>query len=287
MAYTYLKEHPGLSAATIGGEGDGSWRSKDIFVPHPTIPDFWKYVTRADDRITLINGEKILPLPIESCVRESILVREAVVVGIDRSIPGLLVFKSGLADALYDVEYVDAIWPTVQDANSRAEGFSQIAKDMIYLFSSDVEYPRADKNSIIRAQVSRMFAAQIDEMYARMDAQEGVLKLSLSNMEAFLKQAYVDIVGAELPSLDIDFFQSGIDSLKSIQMRRIIQKTLDLGGHELSSNVVYNYHNMKELARYLKSLSTGENMQVDDDTVIMEHLIADHSSFGEVAVGNC
>lgn len=280
----YLKDHPGLSAATAGDEPDGSWRSKDIFVPHPTIPDVWKYVTRVDDRITLFNGEKVLPLPIEGCMRESDLVREAVVVGIDRSIPGLLVFRSDLADRLSDSEYVNAIWPTVQDANSRAEGFSQIAKDMIHVFPSDAEYPRTDKNSIIRAQVYQKFAGQIDSLYARMDAQEGLLKLSLPALEEFLQEAYEDIVGEALPSLETDFFHAGVDSLKAIYMRRVIQKTLDLRGHELSSNVVYEHQNARGLARYLWSLSSGEDVQVNGDTSFMGQLIDDHSRFGEVAV---
>lgn len=283
----FLKGHPALSASAAGGEPDGSWRSRDIFEPHPTIPDAWKYITRLDDRVTLINGEKVLPLPIEGRVRECELVREAVVVGIDRTHPGLLVFRSYLADELSDSEYVDAIWPTVQDANSRAEGFSQIAKDMIHVFPSDVEYPHTDKNSIIRAQVYKKFTKQIDDMYNRTNGQGGTLRLTLPELEKFLRQAYEEAIGSELPSLDADFFQAGVDSLKSIQMTRVIQKTLDLGGHELRSNEIYKYHNVKELARYLQSLHSGESMQVDDDVAIMKQLITDHSKFEvEVAVRN-
>lgn len=51
----YLQSHPGLapSIANSDDPAPGSWRSKDVFAPHPSIPDVWKYVTRMDDRITL------------------------------------------------------------------------------------------------------------------------------------------------------------------------------------------------------------------------------------------
>ncbi|OAG01988.1 acetyl-CoA synthetase-like protein [Paraphaeosphaeria sporulosa] len=280
----YLRGHPGLSSTSLESETDGSWRSKDIFVPHSTVLDAWKYITRTDDRITLINGEKVLPLPIEGCIRENHLVREAVVIGIDRPIPGLLVFKSHLADQIPDGEYVDSIWPTIQDANAAAESFSQITKDMIWVFLSTEEYPRTDKNSIIRAQVYRTFAQQIDMLYARIEAQEGCLKLSLPAIEEFLRETFEDIVGASMPSAETDYFSAGVDSLRAIQMRRIIQKTLDLGGHELSPNVVYEYQSPKKLAQYLHSLRTGTSMAVDGEAELMGQLITDHSTFGEVAI---
>ncbi|KAI2635716.1 acetyl-CoA synthetase-like protein [Hypomontagnella submonticulosa] len=296
----YLKGHPGLSTSNSDDPAPGSFRSKDIFVPHPTLPDKWKYVTRLDDRITLVNGEKVLPLPIEGCIRESDLVREAVVVGVDKPMPGLLAFKSRSADGMSNDEYIDAIWPVVEVANSRAESFSQITKDMIYVFASNVEYPRTDKGSIIRAQVYKVFAEQINEMYATLEeAHEGSLKLDVPGIEAFLKDTYEQIIGAPLASVETDFFTAGVDSLKAIQMRRIIQKTLDLRGHQLSRNVVYERRNPKELARYLYSLSSGKGTKMNGvngvngangangikgESKIINQMINKYSDFGQTAI---
>ena len=246
----------------------------------------WKYVTRLDDRVTLSNGEKVLPLPIEGRIRQDDLVREAVVVGVDRPIPGVLIFRA--SDHLSPEAFLDAVWPSIADANSRAESFSQITKDMVTILPSNVEYPRTDKGSIIRAQVYRQFAVDINEMYNRLEADhEGTLQLDLAGIESFLKATYEDIAGTTLESVDTDFFTAGIDSLKAIQMRRIIQKTLDLQGKQLSSNVVYDRGNVKTLARYLFSLSpeghglSGEN---EDRTQLMKELIQKYSSFGETVV---
>ncbi|EEA26739.1 hypothetical protein EYB25_002224 [Talaromyces marneffei] len=289
----YLKTHPGLSPSTANSDDPepGSWRSKDVFTPHPTIPDVWKYVTRLDDRVTLSNGEKVLPLPIEGRIRQDNLVREAVVVGVDKALPGLLVFRA--SDDLSDEEYLDAVWPSIADANSRAEGFSQITREAVVVLPSDMEYPRTDKGSIIRAQVYRKFANEIESMYARLDdEQEGTLLLDVAGIEEFLKSTYEDISGVTLESVDTDFFTAGVDSLKAIQMRRIIQKTLDLNKQRLSSNVIYDQGNVKKLARYLFTLGQGDingdgahmNGEEQDTPSLMSELITKYSAFGETMI---
>ena len=284
----YLQSHPGL-APSINAETDdpasGSWHSKDVFAPHPSIPDVWKYITRIDDRITLENGEKVLPLPIEGRIRQDELVREAVVVGVDRAFPGALIFRA--SDHLSTEEFLDAVWPSIEDANSRAEAFSQITKDMVVILPSDFEYPKTDKGSIIRAQVNEKFADYIDAMYYSLEGdQEGDLQLDRAGIESFLKNTYKDVVGTTLQSLETDLFNAGLDSLKAIQMRHTIQRTLDLNGNQLSTNVIYEHGNLATLAGYLFSLGPGGHdvSRSEDKTLVMDELIQKYSSFGETVV---
>lgn len=281
----YLKGHPALSTSNSDVPAPGSWHSKDVFTPHPTIPDVWKYVTRIDDRITLITGEKVLPLPVEGCIREHELVREVVVVGVDQSIPGLLVFRAEQADHMSDRAYLDAIWPNIVDANSRAEAFSQITRDMITVIPSNVDYPQTDKGSIIRAQVYQKFADQIEEMYAKLEGnQEGGLRLDLPTLEEYLMMTFRETIKIPLTSLETDFFTAGIDSLKAIQMRRIMQESLELNGIKLSPNVVYECRNAKQLARHLYALGQGEDIQQEDECSLMRELINKYSEFRTAAV---
>jgi long-subunit acyl-CoA synthetase (AMP-forming) len=146
-----------------------SWHTKDLFIAHPTIPNAWKFVGRADDRVTLTNGEKVLPLPIEGRIQQDPLVKEAVVFGVDRPVPGLLLFRAKTAEGLSDDEFLDHVWPAIQDANSRAEGFSQISRDLVAIIPEEVDCPSTDKSSIKRAAVYRDFAAVIDNVYARLE----------------------------------------------------------------------------------------------------------------------
>ena len=93
-----------------------SWHTNDLFVAHPTIPNAWKFVGRLDDRVTLTNGEKVLPLPIEGRIQQDPLVKEAVVFGVDRPAPGLLLFRAKAAEGLSDEEFVERVWPAIEDA---------------------------------------------------------------------------------------------------------------------------------------------------------------------------
>ena len=79
--FVFLKDHPGRIVSN-SDDPPKSFHSRDIFTPHKTITGAWKYLGRLDDRITLMNGEKVLPLPIEGSVRRHKLGREAVVFGL-------------------------------------------------------------------------------------------------------------------------------------------------------------------------------------------------------------
>lgn len=245
----HMKGHPALSASNSDDPAPGSWHSKDIFTPHPSIPDIRKHVTRIDDRVTLVNGEKVLPLPIEGRMREDELVREAAVIGVDQPMPGLLIFRAKSADYMSDEASINAIWPSVADANSRAEAFSQIIREMISLLPSNVEYPQTDKGSIIRAQVYPNFKDKIKELYAKVEANEGEsLKLDVPALENYLITSFRDTIEVPLESPATIFFTAEIDSLKAIQMICITEKNLDLDGKKLSPNVVYEKANAKEPA---------------------------------------
>lgn len=257
----YLKGHPALSTTEVSDDPfPGSWHSRDVFTPHSTIPNIWKYVTRLDDSVTLINREKVLPLPIEGRMREDPLVREAAVVGIDRPVPGLLVFRAIGTDTPSEEMYLDAIWPSVVEANSRAEAFSQITRDMIKVLPLETTYPQTDKGSIIRAQIYKVFGSGIETLYTKADTKStGCLKMDFPTLEDWILTTFRSTIGIALPSPSANFFSSGVDSLKAIQMRRLIQQTLDLSGATLNPNIVYEKANARDLALYLFALPGGRN----------------------------
>lgn len=147
----------GHRAKSISNSNDppNSFHTSDLFVAHPSIPHAWRFIGRADDRVTLLNGEKVLPLPIEGRIIQDPLVREAVVFGVDRAVPGLLLFRidDDEVKGFSDEEYVDRVWPTIQDGNSKAESFSQIGREMVVVLGADVEFPSTDKGTFKRAQV--------------------------------------------------------------------------------------------------------------------------------------
>ncbi|KAL8947134.1 MAG: hypothetical protein Q9222_006550 [Ikaeria aurantiellina] len=280
--FVFLKDYPTRNTSNADDPPD-SFYSKDIFLPHPTIPDAWKYLGRLDDRITLINGEKVLPLPIEGRIKQQPLVQENVVFGVAKPIPGLLVFRSEEAKDMTDEEFVEAIWPDVRAANEAAEGFSQICKDMIVPLPADMEYPQADKGSIIRPQMYQAFEKQIGYAYLRLERhEEGRIQLDERGMEDHLLNLGRELVGDRLESKASDFFTAGVDSLIAIQMRSLIIKTLDLGGNskKLSHNVVFETTNVENLAKHLYNLRKGHaSDEPQDAKIAMQALIQKYSVF--------
>jgi hypothetical protein len=249
-----------------------SYHTKDLFIAHPTIPNAWKFIGRLDDRITLTNGEKVLPLPIEGRIQQDPLVKDAVVFGIDRPVPGLLLFRAATARGLSDAEFLEKVWPAVEDANSRAEGFSQISKEMVAVVPADVEYPTTDKSSIKRSQLYRQFASVIEGVYARLeDSTEGSLRLNVQELKSWIIEAFKGL-GIHLDGEESDFFASGVDSLKAIQMRGLIIKSLYLGGRasKCPSMVVYNTGNVERLAKTLHSYQTGQEEKYDSADEVEE-----------------
>lgn len=257
-----------------------SFYSSDLFTPHPTIQGAWKFFARRDDRVTLTNGEKVLPLPIEGRIRQDPLVRDVVVFGIGRPIPGVLIFRSNSAAGLADKEFIDLIWPAVKDANSRAEGFSQISREMIRPLPATTDCPSTDKGSIKRAQVYRDFSTEIDSAYEDLENRhDGQLELDSPGIEDFILTTFHDRFNIHLPSAETGFFAAGVDSLQAIQMRSIIQKQIKLGSHKLDTMVVFNCGNAAKLAQYLHALRIGGIVEKEDEIKIMSDMIKTYSVF--------
>lgn len=264
-----------------------SFYSSDLFTPHPTIQGAWKFFGRLDDRITLTNGEKVLPLPIEGRIRQDPLVRDAVVFGVGRPIPGALIFRSDRATDLADKEFIDLIWPAVKDANSRAEAFSQISREMILPIPATTECPSTDKGSIKRAQVYRDFCSEIDSAYEDLENRhDGQLELDAPGIEDFIMTTFHDRFNIRLPSADTGFFAAGVDSLEAIQMRGIIQRTMKLRSHKLDTMVVFNCGNATKLARYLHALQRGVVVEKEDEIKIMSDMIKTYSVFDKHIPGS-
>ncbi|KAK5132675.1 hypothetical protein LTR08_008719 [Meristemomyces frigidus] len=261
-----------------------AFRTADLFTRHPdpAKSNFYKYLTRLDDRLTLVNGEKVLPISIEGRIREDELVREAVVFGFQRTVPGVIIFKSERASDMPDDEFLEAVWPTVEAANIRAESFSRIPKELVIVQGADVVYPRTDKGTFIRAQVYQQFADDINSIYQGFEhIENGTQQLTVPELESFLLAKFQKDLGVPLSDAEADIFAAGVDSLQTTRMWRTIKQNLDLGpnGEELSQNVVFEKGNVRALARYLHQLRTGETVEVENELDAMREMIDKYSHF--------
>ncbi|KAL3480021.1 hypothetical protein BJX99DRAFT_254907 [Aspergillus californicus] len=177
----YFRVYPALFTFDSDDSACGEWHSKDVFTPHSTIPD-----------------------RIEGCIRKGDTV------GVDRTIPGLLIFRASAGGGISEAGYLDAVWPSIVSANSQAEGFSQITRESVTLIPSDVECPQTDKKSIIRAQVNRQFSEEIEAMYTRLDSERERTYFSSTCLPwKILQTIFQSITGMSLVSLETDFSLPG------------------------------------------------------------------------------
>ncbi|KAF2846669.1 acetyl-CoA synthetase-like protein [Plenodomus tracheiphilus IPT5] len=280
------------SKSTINSDNPPrSFRTRDLFTPHPTRPGLWKYVSRLDDRFTLVNGEKVLPVPMEGRIRQEPTVKEAIVFGDGKTIPGVLIVKDERASHISDSQFLDHIWPAVVDANARAESFSQIPKELVVILPAGTIYPATDKGTFIRGLTYTQFKSEIETAYSKFETEEegGTLVLERIELEAYLMQRFQEHTGVALESVESDFFAFGVDSLQCIKMLNIIKREIDLGGRqaELGQNILYETGNVHTLAIHLNGLRTGSADVARDQRQIMSDLIERYSSFDVFQPTNC
>lgn len=272
----------GLPSKTTSNSDDppGSYYTRDTFTPHPTIPDAWRYLGRLDDRVTLMNGEKVLPIPYEHTIRQHDLVQEAVVFGVDRAFPGLLVVPSEKAAPLSKDEVLAALLPKIELANSRAEEFGRISPEMIGILDPGTDYPRTDKGTVIRAAFYKQFASQIDDIYDRFaKPQANLLSLEYDDLLQYLLDLFKEKMGNTNMESTTDFFEAGVDSRQAITARAQITREIEVGGKALGSNIIFEYPNVERLAKHLYSLRTGSVEDEEDEVSAMVQLIEKYSKF--------
>lgn len=282
--FVFLSTLPTLNLSN-SDDPPGSFHSSDIFTPHSTIPHAWKFLGRTDDRVTLSNGEKVLPLPIEGRVREEALVKDAVVFGIGRSLPGLLLFRADAAADMDDESFIEAVWPAVEAANSTSEAFSQINKDMIVCLPSGTLVPATDKTNFIRAQIYKLFANAIEQAYIRLECTivTGTLVLNQQDLEKYLLQLARDQLGIDVQSTTDELYGAGLDSLRATQLRSVIMKKLALGPDpaRFTQSVIFQAGTLQRLATKMIALrdETSEVRESDDYEKVMTDLIKKYSQF--------
>ncbi|RMZ90613.1 hypothetical protein DV736_g2175, partial [Chaetothyriales sp. CBS 134916] len=280
----------GLQSKDTSNSDDppNSFRTRDLFVRHPDPQksNYWKYLSRLDDRLTLVNGEKVLPLPIEGHIRKHQLVKEAVVFGFQRAVPGVVIFRSEYAKSLSDDDFLQAVWPQVETANRQAEAFSHIPRDLVVVMAHDKPYPATDKGTIIRAQFYEHFAAEIQAAYDHFEGgyTSNLTALSIPELQNFLLDKFQRELNVSLPDANTDVFSAGVDSLQSMRIWNIIKNTINLGdnGNKLSQNVVFECGTVTGLARHLYNLRLGidENEDLEAaETASMQSLIDKYSTF--------
>ena len=246
----------GMSHLNHNFPGITQYRTKDLFRPHPTKPNMWRFHGRRDDIIVLSNGEKFNPVPMEIMAQGDPRVSGALVIGQGRFQAALLIeAKSGLLDK---ATLKNNIWPLVEKGNSKLPSQGRISHSKILIADSKKPFQRAGKGTVVRKMTEIDFATEIDELYNAhgWDTQSigPILKASYTHesVKRFVRALVAELFsGIETRDFD-DMYVLGLDSLKTIEIANSLQAGLRSQGINgdlswLSNNIIYANPSINQL----------------------------------------
>lgn len=204
----------------------------------------------------------------EAILRSSPLVADALVVGVDKSQVGCLVFPAPNAPAPDLIPKLDKF---IKQANSDAPAHAQLATEMCLVIADPErieQLPKSSKGTIQRGVAYQVFSDEIDRLYAASGGAKEGLRLSEEEMTSWLSDLVDKVVGgsqltSEKLSPDSDLFSWGVDSLKATRIRSAIIKVgpspetpaissppfpqnLDIGDRTPSPNVVFEHPTVRK-----------------------------------------
>lgn len=155
----------GWKGKVRSNQPDGSYATSDIFVKHPTIEGAYKFVGRLDDTLVMVTGEKTNPVPMELTLKgESPYISEAIIFGAGKPHIGAIILPTEAGAELSHGELFKRIAPVIEKANEEAPTHSQLMPEMLIFIEGGTKIPRADKSSIIRPKVYKMFENLIEQV---------------------------------------------------------------------------------------------------------------------------
>jgi len=137
--------------------------TKDLFTPHPTKPDRWKYVGRTDDMIVFSHGHNLHVMGIEEAIAQHTGVAAVLVGGQGRTKPFVLVeWRHGVAK---EEKTVEAIWPTVEKVNEGIVELVRLQRGMVVVLGPEKKLVRTGKGTVARRDSEVAFRDEIDVLY--------------------------------------------------------------------------------------------------------------------------
>ncbi|KAJ5715826.1 NRPS-like enzyme [Penicillium malachiteum] len=207
------------------------YRSKDLYVPHPTNPNLWKYHGRFDDVIVLSNGEKLNPISLEKMVEGHPAVHRALVIGSARFQTCLLI-EPGMEYDLNTIDhqaFIDDVWSVVEAGNETVPRYGQISKSMVRLSSREKPFKLTPKGTTQRRAVNNDYSDEIDHIYACQDKQpiaELPESITPEGIYDFLQCLVSSLTGQKNLQAEDDLYSMGLDSLQAIQLSKTLKTSV-------------------------------------------------------------
>ncbi|KAI9830731.1 MAG: hypothetical protein M1819_005395 [Sarea resinae] len=279
-----LVVNPGWPHMSKVNRVDGSYATSDLFTPHPTLGNAWKYHGRGDCQITLATGKKFDPAPLEASLASCPFIEAAYIFGDGQLYPGALIFPSAETRGWRDRVLLDMIWVHVQNMNASGQAHTKLSKQMLVItLLGDHPLERSSKGTVLRGQIARRFATQIRQAYAdrQIEGPGPVEFICDEEVEDAVLKIVNDVIGGGgVLDRDTDLFSRGVDSVAAMQIRSSLrEKLLSLSRSNLPLNVVYDCGTVTRLARFIVDHRHDRETEVADEPARMIELVQKYSVF--------
>ncbi|KAJ4476520.1 hypothetical protein C8R41DRAFT_845764 [Lentinula lateritia] len=275
--------------------GVEAYATSDLFVAHPTLPNYWRVFGRSDDQIIHNTGEKTNPGPLENMMNQDPHVAAAVMFGRGQFQVGLIVepnppFRFDPGDLEKLSEFRSEIWPTVEEMNKFAPQHSRLFKEMILVANPKKPFTYTAKNTARRQAILNDYETEIQKLY---DAVEESSQPSIpappqwnqTTTKIFIR-AVVEKVLAHAVNDEDDIFQHGCDSLQATWIRnslhRVLNDDVEIDIRQSPGNFVYDHPTINLLTQYIFAIASGNgylNMDRETDSLkLMEQMVQKYST---------
>jgi thioester reductase-like protein len=243
---------------------DGSFATADLFEKHPSVPNAWRYHSRADAQIVLVNGKKFDPSPIEGELLASAagqqFIKDALIFGTGREVPGLLLIVRDSKNGINEEHLMKEVWSTIEEMNKQTQNHARISRANIVIARNQssvaLALPKSSKGTILRKQAEALFQDDIERAYGDTTGDDASHGKSLGDMSEeqisdVLSKLFDDVLGRHIET-SRDLFTQGVDSIACMQLRKRISKTiLDSSDTALPLNVIYDQGSIDRLSQYI------------------------------------
>lgn len=278
---------PGWPFKVKTNREDGSYTTSDLFEPHPSKPNAWRYHSRADAQITLANGKKFDPAPMESSIMTSTnLLQDVLIFGSGRDYAGALLFP--ISSKVPQKNVVDSVWPHIEQMNNASQSHARITKPMLLVVPvRDGEQPleKSSKGTILRRQAEERYSKEIELSYKLSSSRSAFEQVVDEQLVETVSDCFIRVLGRK-PNLDQDLYRQGVDSIACIQIRKLIESNCLSPGMSLPMNVVYDQGTVTALVEYLRRVRGGHNFKQrhaeEAQLQSMHRLVERYGSFEDI-----
>ena len=148
---------------------DDTYPMRDLYIQHPTKPDWWRSSGRVDDVVVFADAKKLNVVPYEAAIEEHPDIATVLICGTGRSRPAVLLQPAKWPESeKEEQELVDRVWAGFETANEAGPVYGRLIKELIVLTNKDKPMARAGgKDTVQRKRSIELYEAEIEEAYRR------------------------------------------------------------------------------------------------------------------------